>query len=150
MVTFYAPEVLGDGEEFDPDPRAPEARQFALFGPTNEHGGTSMVTTTVSEAPTRSASAEADALENELTATSTIEDMTRTEITWPGATAATYLTWDRDVEHDDGAVLRYHYEWFFADLDDDAGQVTVGTVAPVEDYDDLQMHTIMTTITLNP
>ena len=150
LVTFYAPEALGDGKEVDPDPRAPDERLFALFGPTNDHGGRSGVSTSVTEAPTRSASVEANAMENELTATSSIEDMTRTEVTWPGATAATFLTWERDVEHDDGAVLRYHHEYLFADLEDDAGQVVVGTVAPVEDYDDLQMHTIMTTIILNP
>lgn len=150
LVTFSVPVALGDGEEVDPDPRAPDARSFVLFGPTNDHGGRSMVSTSVSEAPTRTASVEANAMENELTATSSIEDMTRTEVTWPGATAATFLTWERDVEHADGAVLRYHHEYLFADLDDDAGQVSVGTVAPVEDYDALQMHEVMTTIILNP
>jgi len=150
LVTFSVPVALGDGEEVDPDPRAPDARSFVLLGQTGANGGRPGVSTTVSKAPTRTASVEADAMENELTATSTIEDMTRTELTWPGAVEATYLTWDRDVELADGTVLRHHHEWFFADLDDDAGQVVVGTVAPVEDYDALQMHTIMTTIILNP
>ena len=150
LVMFYAPVALGDGEEVDPDPRAPDERLFALFGPTNDHGGRSGVSTSVTEAPTRSASVEANAMENELTATSSIEDMTRTEVTWPGATAATFLTWERDVEHDDGAVLRYHHEYLFADLEHGGGQVVVGTVAPVEDYDALQMHEVMTTIILNP
>lgn len=150
LVTFSVPVALGDGKEVDPDPRAPDERSFVLTGQTGANGGRPGVSTSVTKAPTRSASVEANAMENEMTATSSIEDLTRTEVTWPGATAATFLTWERDVELADGTVLRHHHEYLFADLEHGGGQVVVGTVAPVEDYDALQMHEVMTTIILNP
>ncbi|MCL3859922.1 hypothetical protein [Actinotalea sp. K2] len=148
-VTVHVPAGFEPVDGASADPAHPDAESFALLGPANDEGRTPGVTTTVAPDPDRTASVEVDALENQWSATRGVEDFARSQVSWPGAESAVFLAFESEATDSSGTSVPYRYEWFVADLED-GSQVLVGSVAPVADFDELQMHEVLSSLELAP
>lgn len=146
-LTIHVPATFVESEPLASDSAPAGVGEFVWIGPKNAEGRSPGVTTTVTDNPTRPAATEAKAMEDQQNATRGVEDFTTAEIDWPGAEAATYLAYEADATDAQDVTVRYRYEWVMADLSG-GQQVLVGAVAPLADFDELEIHRILTSIDL--
>jgi len=147
-VTIHVPATFSESEPLASDSAVAGVGTFVWTGPKNAAGRTPGVTTTVADHPTRPAATEAKAMEDGQNATRGVKDFTTAEIDWPGADAATFLAFEADATDSQDVTVRYRYEWVMADLSG-GEQVLIGAVAPLADFDALEIHRILASIEIS-
>jgi hypothetical protein len=93
--------------------------------------------------PTRTPAQSAEAALRSEESQRGAHDGERTPLTWPGVADAAHLSYLQDVLVGSRTV-EHRAEWVYADLPD-GSQVAVGVVAPVEMFDELDLHEVLET-----
>lgn len=93
--------------------------------------------------PTRTPAQSAEAALRSEESQRGAHDGERMPLTWPGVADAAHLSYLQDVLVGSRTV-EHRAEWVYADLPD-GSQVAVGVVAPVEMFDELDLHEVLAT-----
>ncbi len=120
---------------------APDGSWIVRYG--DQDGERAAITVVRDPAPTRAPADTAAAALSAARAQHSVQDDASAGLAWPGAEAATYLTYLQGVRVG-GTAVEHRAEWVYADLAD-GSQVVVGVFAPLDLFDELQMHDVLAT-----
>lgn len=139
-VTLSVPDGFTQAQE-PTDPSARMSTWVARYGDTD--GARAGISVALDSAPQRDAAGTAAAAVGAEGAQRGVEDEESSPLTWPGTDAAHFLTYVQDVTVG-GAQVPHRAEWVYADLPDGT-QVAVGVLAPLDLFDELELHEVLAT-----
>jgi hypothetical protein len=145
-VTMSSPT---DWVSYDPDaPSEPGTAAYGLKSPlAADDAGTGGVYVLTAAQPERDAAESTSNSRTVAEATQGAEDIVEQTLTWPGAEAAGFLSYESEMPADAGATERYRFELLTLDLSG-GDQVFVTVVGPAATFEDDGKHSVLASVTV--